>query len=82
MKTTAIQMNVSLNFKQVLNIVQQLSPEEKQRLSEILWSERDVENITIPESDKQLVRQRIKKQEAASGSYLSWNEIEQKLNNR
>ncbi|HOR10262.1 MAG TPA: hypothetical protein PLM05_09665, partial [Bacteroidales bacterium] len=54
------QLNISLSFKQVVDIVKQLSPSEKQMLSELLWMEQDIDDIVIPEEHKQIVRERIK----------------------
>ena len=76
------QLNISLSFKQVVDIVKQLSPSEKQMLSEVLWMEQDIDDIVIPEEHKQIVRERIKKYENSPDSYLSWNDIERKLSAR
>ena len=76
------QLNISLSFKQVVDIVKQLSPSEKQMLSELLWMEQDIDDIVIPEEHKQIVRERIKKYENSSDSYLSWNDIERKMSAR
>ena len=76
------QLNISLSFKQVVDIVKQLSPSEKQMLSEVLWIEQDIDDIVIPEEHKQIVRERIKKYENSPDSYLSWNDIERKMSAR
>ena len=76
------QLNISLSFKQVVDIVKQLSPSEKQMLSELLWMEQDIDDIVIPEAHKQIVRERIKKYENSPDSYLSWNDIERKISAR
>ncbi len=76
------QLNISLSFKQVVDIVKQLSPSEKQTLSELLWMEKDLDDIVIPEEHKQIVRERIKKYENSPDSYLSWNDIERKMSAR
>ncbi|HOE25700.1 MAG TPA: addiction module protein [Bacteroidales bacterium] len=76
------QLNISLSFKQVVDIVKQLSPSEKQMLSELLWMEQDIDDIVIPEEHKQIVRERIKKYENSPDSYLSWNDIERKISAR
>jgi hypothetical protein len=78
MEKQHIQLNIPLNFKQVVDIVKQLSASEKQQLSEVLWSEQKIEDIEIPEEHKQIVRERIIKHE--DSSYLTWDGIEQKLN--
>ena len=76
------QLNISLSFKQVVDIVKQLSPSEKQMLSEVLWMEQVIDDIVIPEEHKQIVRERIKKYENSPDSYLSWNDIERKMSAR
>lgn len=79
MNAQHIQLNVPLSFKQVIDIVRQLSPIEKQQLSEVLWTEQSVDDMVIPEDHKQIVRQRIKKYENHPNSYLSWEDIERKM---
>ena len=79
MDTQHIQLNVPLSFKQVVDIIKQLSPSEKQQLSEVLQAEQNDDDIFIPEEHKQIVRERIKKYENSPESYLSWNEIERKM---
>jgi len=74
-----ILLNVPLSFRQVLDIVGQLSFSEKQQLSEVLWTEQSIDDITISETHKQIVRERIKNYENSPGSYLSWNDIERKM---
>jgi len=79
MNSQDIHLNIPLSFKQVVDIVKQLSPFEKQQLSEILRTEQDVEDVEISEKHKQIVRERIKKYENSPESYLSWNDIERKM---
>ena len=78
MSTQQVQLNIPLSFRQVVDIVRQLSPFEKQQLGEVLWTEQNIDNIVIPEAHKQIVRERINKYE----HYLSWNDIEQKISAR
>jgi len=79
MNTQHVQLNIPLNFNQVVNLVRQLSPSEKQQLSDVLWTEQNIDDTIIPEEHKQIVRERIKKYENIPGSYLSWNDIERKM---
>jgi hypothetical protein len=79
MNTAHVQLNVPLSFTQIVDIVRQLSPSEKQRLSEVLWTEQNVDNMLIPDEHKRIVRERIKKYENTSNSYLSWDDIEHKM---
>jgi hypothetical protein len=61
MNTEYVQINIPLRFKQVIDIVRQLSPSEKLQLSEALWSEQNIDDIVIPEEHQKIVRERIKK---------------------
>ena len=79
MNVQHVQLNIPLSFKQVVDIVKQLSPSEKQQLSEVLWTEQNIDDIVIPEEHKQIVRERIKKYENPHGSNLSWDDIERKM---
>jgi hypothetical protein len=79
MNTQRIQLNVPLNFNQLIDIVKQLSPKEKQQLSSVLWDEASEEEIDIPESHKKIVRQRLKNMEEHPESSLSWEDIERKI---
>jgi hypothetical protein len=82
MNTEHVQLNFPLSFKQVIDIVRQLSPSEKLQLSEVLWSEQNIDDIVIPEEHQKIVRERIKNYENSPGSYLSWDDIEQKMAER
>ena len=79
MNTQHIQLNMPLNFTQVVDIVRQLSVSEKQQLSEVLWKEQTIDNIVIPEDHKQIVLERIAKYENNASGYLSWDDIERKM---
>jgi hypothetical protein len=74
-----VQLNVPLSFRQVVDIVKQLSPSEKQQLGEVLWAEQSADDFVVPEEHKQIVRERIKKYENIPDSYLSWDDIENKM---
>ena len=82
MNAQHVQLNIPLSFKQVVDIVKQLSPSEKQQLSEVLWMEQNIDDIIIPEEHKQIVRERIKKYENSPDCYLSWEDIEHKMSDR
>jgi len=82
MNTQNIQLNIPLNFEQVIEIVRQLSPSEKKQLSEFLLSVQNNDDLNISDEQKQVVRDRIKKYEDTPGSYLSWNDIEHKIAGR
>jgi hypothetical protein len=79
MDTQHIQLNVPLSFNQLIDIVRQLSPKEKQQLSSVLWDETREEEIVIPEGHKKIVRQRLKRMEEHPESCLSPEDIERKI---
>ena len=71
-----INLNVPLNFNQVVDIVRQLSTKEKAKLKEVLESEQEVD---IPEEHKKIVRRRIKTSEADPSRLLNWDEVKHKM---
>lgn len=79
MDTQHIQLKVPLSFNQLIDIVRQLSPKEKQELSNVLWDEIREEEINIPEGHKKIVRQRLKQMEEHPENCLSWEDIERKI---
>ncbi len=82
MSSQHVQLNIPLSFKQVVDIVKQLSPSEKQQLSEVLWTEQSIDPIAIPEEQIQIVRERMQRYENNSESYVTWNDIERKMTDR
>ena len=70
-----INLNIPLNFNQVVDIVKQLSPQEKTKLKEVLESEQE----DIPEEHKNIVRQRIKASEADPSRLLDWDKVKHKI---
>jgi hypothetical protein len=71
-----INLNIPLNFNQVVDIVKQLTPKEKTKLKEVLESEQEID---IPEKHKNIVRQRMKASEADPSRLLNWNEVKHKI---
>ena len=55
----SLQLNVNLNFQQLLEVVKQLSPAEKVKLSEFIWND----NVDIPVEHQKIVLDRIKKKQ-------------------
>ena len=83
MNTQHVQLNVPLSFRQVVDIVRQLSPYEKQQLGEVLRTGvLKIDDMPIPDEYRQTVQERIKKYENIPDSYLSWNDIERKMADR
>ena len=79
METQHIQLNVPLSFNQLIEIVRQLAPKEKQKLSIVLGDETKEAEIDINEGHKKIVRQRIKRMEEQQADSLSWEDIERKI---
>jgi len=79
MNTQHIQLKVPLSVDQLIDIVRQLSPKEKQKLSNVLWDETREEEVFIPEEYKKIVRQRLKRMEESPETSLSWEDIERKI---
>lgn len=79
MSTQHTQLNIPLSFNQLVDVVRQLSPNEKLQLSSILWDETKEEEIYIPEEHKQIVGQRLKRMEEQPESCLTWEDIERKI---
>ena len=56
----SLQLNVNLNFQQLLEVVKQLTPVEKAKLNEYIWND----DIEIPIEHQKLVLERIEKSKA------------------
>lgn len=67
---TTLNVNINLNFEQLVAAVKQLSPKEKQQLNDILWDE----NMEIPIEHQRLVLDRITKAKQNPRRLLDWDE--------
>lgn len=65
-----LQLNIDLNFQQLVSIVKQLSPSDKLKLNDIIWSE----SIEIPVEQKQLVMNRMRQSKENPERLLDWDE--------
>lgn len=72
-----ISLNIPLNFNQVVDIVKQLSPQDKNKLIKVLENEQEID---IPEEHKDIVRQRMSASNADPTRLLNWDEVKQKIN--
>jgi hypothetical protein len=72
-----INLNIPINFNQVLDIIRQLSQKDKLKLKNILENEQPDD---IPEDHKNIVRQRIKTSESNPSSLLNWDEEKHRIN--
>ena len=73
---TNMHFQVHLNFQQLIEVVKQLSPDEKIKLNEIIWDE----SMSIPEEHKNLVLDRMKKAKKNPKRLLDWDEASKTLN--
>ena len=80
MNTELIQLNIPLNFDQLLELVKQLSPKEKLKLGGMIWNETDEENIEVSAVQKKIVHERLQLMNNNPADCKSWEEIECNLN--
>ncbi len=73
---SSLQLNVNLNFQQLLEVVKQLSPTEKVKLNEFIWND----NIDIPVEHQKIVLDRIKNSKTNQSRMLDWDEASKTLN--
>jgi len=79
MNTQHIQINVPLEFDQLIEIVRQLSPSEKTMLKEVLQESGDIDEYIISEEHKSIVRKRIESSKADPSRPLNWEEVRHKI---
>ncbi len=72
---SSIQLNVNINFEQLVNTVKQLSPKEKMQINDALWDS----NMDIPEEHQELVRQRVNAADKNPARLLDWDTASKKL---
>ena len=80
MNAELLQLNIPLNFDQLLGLVKQLSPKEKLKLESMIWNETDEENIKISSVQKKIVNDRLQRMNNNPSDCKSWKEIESNLN--
>lgn len=61
-------INISLSFSQLEELVKQLSPKDKLKLSNLLWSD----DISIPVEHQNIVLNRIKKSQKEPNRLIDW----------
>lgn len=70
-----INLNIDLSFKQLVDVVKQLSPEEKLMLNDVLWDE----SIEIPAEHQALVLGRIQKAKKNPERLEDWDKASKTL---
>jgi hypothetical protein len=71
----SLHLNINLSFQQLVDVVKQLSPDEKLKLNEVIWSEK----MDIPEEHQKLVLDRIQKAKQNPDRMLDWDVASKKL---
>jgi hypothetical protein len=72
---SSIHLNMNFNFQQIVDMVKQLSPNEKLKLSDVIWDE----NMDIPSEHKEIVLDRIKKSKKNPERMLDWDKVSKKF---
>lgn len=67
----SINLNINLNFEQLLEAVKQLSPKDKLKINEAIWD--DTSDIPIEQQD--LVLSRIEAAEKNPERLLDWDDV-------
>lgn len=70
-----VELNINLNFQQLVDAVKKLSPSEKLKLSDAIWEE----NIEIPAEHKKIVGERIIKSKQKPERLLDWTKASKLL---
>ncbi len=68
-------LNLNLSFQQLVDVVKQLSPEDKLKLNDVIWNE----NVAIPLEHQNLVMDRIEKSKQNPSRMLDWDEASKTL---
>ena len=70
-----LHVNINLSIQQLVDVVKQLSPDEKLILNEAIWNE----GMEIPQEHQKLVMDRIKNARQNPDRMLDWDEASKKL---
>jgi hypothetical protein len=70
-----VQLNVHLNFQQLVDAVKKLSPAEKVKLDNAIWEE----SMDVADDHKKIVTERIAKSKQNPGRMLDWNKASKTL---
>ena len=65
---TNLNLNIDLSFRQLTDIVKQLSPDEKLKLNDAIWDE----NMEVPQAHQKLVLKRIQKTKQNPTRMIDW----------
>jgi len=71
----SIQVNVNLNFQQLLETIKKLSPKEKLEINEAIWAQ----DMDIPQEHQDIVLNRIESARQDPSRLLNWDYAAQTL---
>lgn len=71
----SLHINVNLSFQQLIDVVKQLSPAEKLKLSDVIWSE----HTDVPTEHQSLVLNRKQQTKKNPDQMLDWDEASKTL---
>jgi hypothetical protein len=72
---SSVQLNVNINFQQLVDTVKKLSPKEKMLIYDVLWEG----GLDIPEEHQKLVLDRVKKARQNPSRLIDWDQAAKKL---
>ena len=75
MSSGNLHLNINLNIEQLVEVVKQLSPDDKLILNEAIWSE----DMDIPQEHQKLVQDRIENARKNPERMLDWDKASEKL---
>jgi len=70
-----IKLHIDFTVNQLLEAVKQLSPKDKLKINDAIWSD----DMEIPVEHQKLVLERVEKSKANPERLLDWDEVSKKL---
>ena len=70
-----LNINIKLDFQQIIDLIQQLSPSEKLQLNEVIWRG----NAEVPLEHMILVNERKEKIKNDSNRMMDWDQVSKSL---
>jgi len=71
----SLHLNINLSFQQLVDVVKQLSPDEKLKLNEAIWDK----DMAIPLEHQKLVLERIQQARQDPSLMLDWDKASKTL---
>ncbi len=72
---SSLHLNINLSFEQLKEVVKQLSPTDRLKLSDIIWNE----EIEIPTEHQEMVLNRIKNSQTNPSRMQDWDTASKSL---